>query len=123
MILNTNTESVCNRYINDKTLGYKPTYSDVVRFLATNTRITNEDNTEAMFEDEEILDFFSDFALVLYNTDIHRGALPFVFAKTLTLRNGQIVDYIKLRNGYTAYLYTRPYSICKKRKPRVKRVV
>ena len=122
-MLHTNTEAICNKYINDKTLGYKPNYNDVVRFLVTNTTITNEDNTEAMFEEEEVLEFFSDFALVLYNTDIHRGALPFIFARTITLRNGQIVDYIKLRNGYTAYLYTRPYTVCKKRKPRATRVV
>ena len=122
-MLHTNTEVICNKYINDKDLGYKPTYKDLVRFLIANTRITNEDNIEAMFEDEEKLEFFSDFAIVLYNTDIHRGALPFIFARTMTLRNGQIVDYIKLRNGYTAYLYTRPYSVCKKRKPRATRVV
>ena len=123
MNLNTNTEVICNKYINDKTLGYKPTYKDLVRFLIANTTITNEDNVEAMFEDEEVLEFFSDFALVMYNPDIHRGALPFIFARTLTLRNGQIVDFIKLKNGYTAYLYTRPYSVCKKRKPRATRVV
>ena len=123
MNLRTNTEAICKKYINDKNLGYKPTYNDVVKFLITNTQITNEDNVGAMFDDEQLLEFFSDFALVIYNQDINRYALPFRFSRKMTRVDGTIVDYIKLHDGYTAYMYTRPYSVCKKRKPRVTKVV